>query len=175
MVGEVSRVSVDDICRLVQYDPPDLFDFILRTALSISSVGSIPVPSPWIKRVTSDYTALVSLGNPPSRFEFRPTERLTQDRLNTIIDTVPEGFLTSAELDLMVYIVDNCQQAIAWSDSERGTFSREYFPDYEMPVIEHTPWVRAPIPVPRAIEGKVREMLRKQMEAGKYEYSSASY
>ncbi|OSX64602.1 hypothetical protein POSPLADRAFT_1133956, partial [Postia placenta MAD-698-R-SB12] len=109
--------------------------------------------------------------NPPSRFEFRPTERLTQDRLDAIIDTVPEGFLTSAELDLMVYIVDNCQQAIAWTDSERGTFSREYFPDYEMPVIEHTPWVRAPIPVPRAIEGKVREMLRKQIEAGKYEYS----
>ncbi|OSX67974.1 hypothetical protein POSPLADRAFT_1127967, partial [Postia placenta MAD-698-R-SB12] len=115
------------------------------------------------------------LVHPPPCSSFRPTEWLMQERLDKIMNTVPDGFLTAEELNLMVYIVDICQEAIAWTDAERGMFFCEYFPDYEMLVIKHVPWVRAPIPVPKAIEGKVRVMLKKQIEAGKYEYLSVSY
>lgn len=66
-------------------------------------------------------------------------------------------------------------QALAFEDSERGTFSDKYFPDYEIPVIEHVPWVQDPIRIPKAIEDTVRQMLLDQKAAGKYEYSTASY
>jgi len=62
-----------------------------------------------------------------------------------------------------------------FEDSECGTFSEKYFPDYEIPVIEHVPWVQAPIHIPKAIEDTVRQMLLDQKAAGKYEYSTASY
>jgi len=54
-------------------------------------------------------------------------------------------------------------------------FSDEFFPDYEIPVIEHVPWVQSPIRIPKSIEDMVRQMLLEQKEAGKYEYSTASY
>jgi len=64
---------------------------------------------------------------------------------------------------------------LAFEDSERGTFSNEFFPDYEIPVIEHVPWVQSPIRIPKSIEDTVRQMLLEQKEAGKYEYSTVSY
>lgn len=107
--------------------------------------------------------------------EFVETGRLTRERLDKILTSVPEGFLTGQEIDLLVSVLQTRQNALAWTDDERGTFSREYFPDYEIPIIEHTPWVREPIRIPKAIEKDVTELLQKQMRAGKYEYSSASY
>ena len=64
---------------------------------------------------------------------------------------------------------------LVFEDSECGTFSDKYFPDYEILVIEHVPWVQAPIRILKAIEDTVRQMLLDQKAAGKYEYSTASY
>ena len=106
---------------------------------------------------------------PPSRSAFVPTARLTQERLDAILRTVPDGFLSSQELDLLVVVLDRRQQALAFDDSERGIFSRAYYPDYEIPIIEHIPWVQEPIRIPKAIEPDVRKLLREQRLAGKYE------
>jgi hypothetical protein len=111
----------------------------------------------------------------PFLSDFTPTERLTQERLDTMLRTVPDSFLLPREIDLLVYILSNRERGIAFTDAERGTFSRDYFPDYEIPVIEHTPWVQPPIRIPKAIEDTVRQMLTDQRDAGKYEYSTASY
>ena len=62
-----------------------------------------------------------------------------------MLKTIPEGFLSPCEIDLLVFIIRNRETAIAFTDAERGTFSHKYFPDYQIPVIEHTPWVQAPI------------------------------
>ena len=113
--------------------------------------------------------------NPPPRSEFVPTERLTQARLDIILSTVPEGFLSSGELDLLVSVLVRRQDALAFDDGERGIFSREFYPDYEIPIIEHTPWVQEPIRIPKAIESDVRQLLQDQRRAGKYEDSCASY
>lgn len=113
--------------------------------------------------------------HPPFRSSFKPSERLTQERLDKILLTVPPDFLSSQEIDLLVYVLDVSQNAIAFNDGERGVFSRIYYPDYEIPVIEHTPWVQEPIRIPKAIEGKVRTLLGQQRRAGKYEDSCASY
>ena len=113
--------------------------------------------------------------DPPLLATFRPTKRLTEDRLQKILSSVPKDFLQTREIDLLVYVLRERELALAFEDSERGTFSDKYFPDYEIPVIEHTPWVQAPIRVPKAIEETVRQMLLDQKAAGKYEYSTASY
>ncbi|KAI9063702.1 hypothetical protein FKP32DRAFT_1549662, partial [Trametes sanguinea] len=112
---------------------------------------------------------------PPTLDEFSPTERLSRERLDTILSSIPDDFLRPAEIELLAYVVSERRAAIAFTDNERGIFSREYFPDYVIPVIEHVPWVRPPIPIPKAIEGEVRKLLVDQSLAGKYEDSCASY
>ena len=91
-----------------------------------------------------------------------------------MLKTVPEGFLAPLELDLLVFILRNHERALAFVDAEQGMFSHEYFPDYEIPVIEHIPWAQPPIRIPRAIEETVHKMLEEQRAAGKYEYLTAS-
>ena len=113
--------------------------------------------------------------DPPSIPNFLPTRRLTKERLQKIIDSVPKDFLLPREIDLLVFVLRTRDQALAFEDSERGTFSDKYFPDYDIPVIEHVPWVQDPIRIPKAIEDTVRQMLLDQKAAGKYEYSTASY
>ena len=113
--------------------------------------------------------------DPPFLQDFIPSKRLSLERLQKILTSVPKGFLQPREIDLLVFILQTRQQALAFDDSERGTFSDKYFPDYEIPVIEHIPWVQAPIRIPKSIEDTVRKMLLDQKAAGKYEYSTASY
>ena len=74
-----------------------------------------------------------------------------------ILKKIPEGFLKPKERDLLVYILKNREQALAFEDSERGTFSPKYFNNYKIPVIEHTSWVQQPIRILKAIERQVRE------------------
>lgn len=111
----------------------------------------------------------------PQLAKFLPTKRLTQKWLEKILSSVPQGFLQPREIDLLVHVLRTQELALAFEDSERGTFAKKYFPDYEIPVIEHIPWVQAPIRVPKAIDDTVRQMLLDQKAAGKYEYSMASY
>ncbi|KIP01284.1 hypothetical protein PHLGIDRAFT_80760, partial [Phlebiopsis gigantea 11061_1 CR5-6] len=104
-----------------------------------------------------------------------PTARLSRERLDRILGTVPDGFLSSAELDLLAHVLVLRENALAFDHGERGVFSRLYYPDYEIPLIEHTPWVQEPIRIPKAIEKEVRNLLQEQRRAGKYEDSCASY
>ncbi|EMD31742.1 hypothetical protein CERSUDRAFT_59643, partial [Gelatoporia subvermispora B] len=109
--------------------------------------------------------------NPPSWREFEGSGRISYAQLEEIIATVPEGFLSEAEIDLMAHVVIKNEKAIAFTDAQRGTFSREYFPDYQIPHIEHTPWQRPIIKIPKALEDDVRRLITEQQDAGKFEYS----
>ena len=113
--------------------------------------------------------------DPPQCQNFVPTRRLSLEHLEKILTTVPTGFLQPREIDLLIFVLHSRQMALAFEDSERGMFSNKYFPDYEIPVIEHIPWVQNPIHIPKSIEDTVRQMLLDQKVAGKYEYSTASY
>jgi hypothetical protein len=147
--------TVDKKVRPVPSYMPDPAGQVFRP-VSIPSLPSLPL-------------------DPPSLQDFIPSRRLSLDRLQKILTSVPKGFLKPREIDLLVFVLQTRQQALAFEDSERGTFSDKYFPDYEIPVIEHTPWVQAPIRIPKSIEDTVRQMLLEQKAAGKYEYSTASY
>jgi len=89
--------------------------------------------------------------DPPHLASFLPTKRLTKDHLSKILSSIPKDFLQSREIDLLVFVSRERELALAFEDSERGTFTDKYFPDYEIPVIEHIPWVQAPIRVPNAV------------------------
>ena len=106
---------------------------------------------------------------------FEPTSCLTRDHLDFILKTVPKGFLLECKIDLFVYMLKICDKAFAFVDAEHGLFSHNYFPDYKIPVIEHTPWMQPPIQVSKAIESTVCQMLEDQKAVGKYKYSTASY
>ena len=58
--------------------------------------------------------------DPPPLQDFVPTQCLTLDRLEKILSSVPKGFLQPQELDLLVFILQNQQKALAFEDSERG-------------------------------------------------------
>ncbi|KJA17083.1 hypothetical protein HYPSUDRAFT_93092, partial [Hypholoma sublateritium FD-334 SS-4] len=92
---------------------------------------------------------------PPPLEDFQPTDRMTQERFDRLIATVPDGFLSEEEIALLGYVVATREGAFAFSFEEKGYFKPEFYPDYEIPVIEHTPWQRPPIRVPRAIEDLV--------------------
>ncbi|KAJ3749852.1 hypothetical protein DFH05DRAFT_1366104, partial [Lentinula detonsa] len=66
--------------------------------------------------------------------------RVTLERLENMFNKIPEGVLLTEEVNLIAFIIVNRGMAFAWNYSEKGYFSRDYYPDYEIPVIEHIPW-----------------------------------
>lgn len=113
--------------------------------------------------------------DPPFRSAILRTPKLTEERLNHILNSIPQEFLSSRETDLLTWVLFDRENALAFTDAERGTFSREHFPDYEIPVIEHTPWIQEPIRFPKSQDNEIRRLVREQTAAGKYEVSAASY
>lgn len=66
------------------------------------------------------------------------------ERLETIIGNIPKGFLTKPELELLIHRLALHEDAIAFTDNERGTFSPDCFPDYVMRTVPHVPGRRSP-------------------------------
>ncbi|KAH7870539.1 uncharacterized protein C8R40DRAFT_1056681, partial [Lentinula edodes] len=88
---------------------------------------------------------------------------------------IPLGTLTEDETNLIAFIVVNRGKAFAWNWAEKGFFSRDYYPDYEIPTIEHIPWQSRPIPIPKAILGDVISVIKDNEEAGRFEPTTSSY
>ncbi|EPS96592.1 hypothetical protein FOMPIDRAFT_59869 [Fomitopsis schrenkii] len=109
----------------------------------------------------------------PPHSTFQPTAQLTMECLNRILATMPPGFVLDSKLDLFVHLLDINQAALAWTEEEHGTFSTTYFPDYEIPVIEHILWACPPIKIP--MEAKLQVVTQHQIDASNYEHSSALY
>ena len=131
--------------------------------------------------VTPEYSA-VELDLPPplitrptKREDIKYTARLSEERIERIVGNIPNGFLTKTELDLLINVVMDHEDAFAFTDEERGSFSSEYYPDYVMRTVPHEPWQVNPIRLPKAREGEIMHMLDEQMKAGKYELSTSSY
>ena len=103
------------------------------------------------------------------------TEKLSKERVDVMIGNIPSGFLTKAELELILHVLFENEDAFAFTDVERGTFSSEYYPDYTMRTVPHVPWRESPIRLPRAREGTIMKMLDEQRLGGKYEFCVSSY
>ncbi|EMD37676.1 hypothetical protein CERSUDRAFT_73522 [Gelatoporia subvermispora B] len=146
--GSVSGTRYKPVSKKVRPVPTSMPNLSAQKFKAIM-VGELPSlttnPSPWRK--------------------FEGSERISRGQLEEIIATVPEGFLSEAELDLMAHVVIKNEKAIAFTDAQRGTFSREYFPDYQIPHIEHMPWQRPIIKIPKALEDDVCRLITEQRNA----------
>jgi len=85
------------------------------------------------------------------------------------------GFLRKAELELILDVIFEFENAFAFMHAERGTFNMKYYPEYTMRTVPHILWQIKPIRLPKSREAEIMEMLEDQRQAGKYELSSLSY
>ena len=92
-----------------------------------------------------------------------------------MLSKIEPDLLTFEEINLLAFVVHKREKAFAFEYAEKGTFSRLFYPDYEIPTIEHTPWQRRPIPIPQAIIEQVREAIVEQELAGRFEPTSSNY
>jgi hypothetical protein len=106
--------------------------------------------------------------------EFSPTAKITAERLQ-ILRINEEGFLWPEEEKLFQQIMVLNEKALAFDESEKGILSRDYFSDYKIATIPHTPWQHRNYPVAPGIKNKVVDLLRSKIDAGLYEYCQSSY
>ena len=103
------------------------------------------------------------------------TRKMTKDRVSAVISRIPAGFLTKAEVELLVGVFMANEDAVAFTDAERGSFSAKYYPDYVIRTIPHEPWQRKSIRLPQSRREEVLHIMKTHISTGRYEPSSASY
>ncbi len=106
--------------------------------------------------------------------DFVPTERLTEAHMKEL-NVNEEIFLWPEEEKLFKHVLTLNEQTLPYEEKDQGTFSQEYFSDYIMPVVVHTPWEYKNIPIPPGIWQKGIEFLKSKIEAEVYKASQSSY
>jgi hypothetical protein len=67
------------------------------------------------------------------------------------------------------------QGALVFCPAKRGLLKHSYGLPYVIPVIDHEPWRKKPIPIPAAIKDKYVELVRERIRTKLYEQSTSSY
>ena len=106
--------------------------------------------------------------------EFVPHGRLTRERYLEI-PWNPDNFLWEDEVKLLVWVIGQASDALSWEVQEMGSFKDEYFDPVIIPTIPHKPWQEKNRPLAPGARDEVRRIVKDRMDAGVYEYSSASY
>ena len=106
--------------------------------------------------------------------QFQPTTKVTEERMISL-DLDSNQDLLPEEKKLLQHVIVLNERSIAFSEQERGTFRRDYFSDYKMPVIEHEPWQDRNIPLPRGYQDQIIKILKEKIDAGVYEEAQSSY
>ena len=113
--------------------------------------------------------------HPPDYRTLHFGSRVSRERLELMLGKIEPNTLTAEEINLLVFVVTKCEMAFAFVYAEKGTFSRQYYPDYKIPTIEHMPWQENPLLIPLAILNDVRKVIKEQEEAGRFEPTTSSY
>ena len=72
--------------------------------------------------------------------KFTPMQKVTQEQMEKLgIDE--NSKLISEEKWLLKHIIVLNERSIAFKEGEKGNFKRDYFSDYQIPVVKHKPWV----------------------------------
>ena len=138
-----------------------------------------PVPSmiPYDMKTRRQYPEdpLHNLPNLPHHPpEFKPTPKVTTERMASLgIDKNQE--LWPEEKKLLQHVLVLNQRSIAFDEQERGTFRRDYFSDYKMPVVEHVPWQDKNMRLPQGYKDEIIRLLKEKITAGVYEEAQSSY
>lgn len=67
------------------------------------------------------------------------------------------------------------EEALAWTEEEKGGFDERYIPPLKIPVVDHTPWQDRNIRLPVKTREKVIEFLKQKIASGLYERSQSAY
>ena len=109
--------------------------------------------------------------NPPA---FTPTPKVTSERMESL-GIAKNMELWPEEKKLLQHVLVINERSIAFNEQERGTFRRDYFSDYKMPVIDHIPWQDKNMPLPRGYQDEIIRLLKEKIDAGVYEEAQSSY
>jgi hypothetical protein len=106
--------------------------------------------------------------------DFVPTKKMTSERMEKL-DIDNNTDLTEGEKRLLKHVLVLNERSIAFEENERGTFRRDYFTDYQIPVTSHVPWVDKNIPLPPGHRDEIIRLLKEKIDAGVYEKAQSSY
>lgn len=112
---------------------------------------------------------------PMSWEDLRFGDRLTKERMIGIFNQSPEGFLLPVEKDLIASVLLQQENALAWTEAEKGCFSTKYIPPHRIPLIPHVPWQDKVIRIPAKTREKVIAFMKEKLKSGLYERSQSSY
>lgn len=107
---------------------------------------------------------------PQNAPKFIPTGRVTAERMEKLEEDMSIE-LRKEEKRMLKYVIVLNGRSIAFDESERGTFRRDYFSDYQIPVVDHIPWMDKNIPLPKGYVDEIIRMLKEKISAGVYEES----
>ena len=106
--------------------------------------------------------------------EFKPSTKITEERMKKLAIEQHEE-LWPEERKLLQYVLCTNERSIAFDESERGTFRRDYFSDYIIPTIPHEPWSEKNISLPPGYRDELIRMLKEKIKAGVYESATTAY
>ena len=175
-VSTTASPKTERTCYLGDEDPAPPVR-VLKYKKVENRVRPVPAVMPEDVKVKRTFPEdpLASLPVLPTRPpEFRPTDKITQERMDTLsIDANSD--LSEEERRLLKHIIVLNGRSIAFEENERGTFRRDYFTDYQIPVTSHVPWMEKNIPLPPGHREEIIRLLKEKMDAGVYEKTQSSY
>lgn len=105
---------------------------------------------------------------------FTPGDRYTQERMEKMRTNLDPS-LSVDETNLIHSFFRSTEFAFAWDESEKGIFSRDYFPPVRIPTLQHDPWIFKNIPIPRGLYPQIIGIIKAKIDAGTIEPSNAAY
>jgi len=106
--------------------------------------------------------------------DFVSGKRYTQERKDANKQNAT-GFLWPEEEKLAHELIRLQEDALAWVELEKGSFSSEYFDPIVFPVVEHIPWQYRNIPIPPGKYDEIIGIIKDKIATGVYEPSNSSY
>lgn len=151
--------------------------FALKYKTVDKKVRPVPMMIPEDMKVKRSFPS-DPLGNLPTLPQkapmFVPTDKVTRERMEKLEEGMSKD-LSEEERCLLKHVILINEKSIAFDENERGTFRRDYFSDYKIPVIDHTPWMDRNIPLPKGYVNEIIRMLKEKISAGVYEESQSPY
>lgn len=108
----------------------------------------------------------------PKFSKIKKGSRLTEERVSEL---KIGGDLTKREKELLLEVLFNREEAIAFDFNEKGIIKREVEAPHKIPTIEHQAWQAAGFRVPKGLREEVREIIEDRLKAGTAERSWGPY
>src|SRR5260370_41929424 len=100
--------------------------------------------------------------------ELRFMKQLMKERVSSIISKIPAGFLMKSEAKLLIHILFQYEQAIAFTDLEHGMFSQKYYHNYVIRTVPHHPWKRKLHRKHKTRHEEVNQIMKEQISKKHY-------